>query len=153
MATYKKKGSKFKRKGLDSSKKDSTTAEVFESLDVNASRTEKIVAKYQNYIIGFVGLAVVVVLGYLGYENLIIQPKSKEANNELFTAQNYFNQALNDDENSDSLFLLSLNGGEGKYGFLDIIKNYRGTNAANLSLYSAGTVSYTHLTLPTKRIV
>ena len=59
----------------------------------------------------------IVVLGYLGYENLIIQPKSEEANNELFTAQNYFNQALNDDENSDSLFLLSLNGGEGKYGF------------------------------------
>ena len=45
MATYKKKGSKSKHKGFDSSKKDSTTAEVFESLDVNASRTEKIVAK------------------------------------------------------------------------------------------------------------
>ena len=142
MATYKKKGSKSKHKGFDSSKKDSTTAEVFESLDVNASRTEKIVAKYQNYIIGFVALAVIVVLGYLGYENLIIQPKSEEANNELFTAQNYFNQALNDDENSDSLFLLSLNGGEGKYGFLDIIKNYRGTDAANLSLYSAGMAYY-----------
>ena len=142
MATYKKKESKSKNKGFDSSKKDSTTAEVFESLDVNASKTEQVVAKYQNFIIGFVTLAIIVVLGYLGYENLIIQPKSEEANNELFTAQNYFNQALNNDQNSDSLFLLSLNGGEGKYGFLDIIENYSGTEAANLSLYSAGMAYY-----------
>lgn len=138
MATYKKKGSNSKNKGYDSSKKDSTTAEVFESLDVNASKTEQIVAKYQNFIIGFVALSIISVLGYLGYENLIIQPKSEEASNELFTAQNYFNQALNNDQNSDSLFLLSLNGGEGKYGFLDIIENYSGTEAANLSSYSAG---------------
>jgi hypothetical protein len=122
MATYKKKASKSKSKGFDSSNKNSTTAEVFETLDVNASKTELIVSKYQNYIIGFVGLTVFAVLGYLGYENLIFQPKSDEANNELFTAQNYFNKALSDTENSDSLFLLSLNGGEGKYGFLDIIK-------------------------------
>ena len=138
MATYKKKASKSKSKGFDSSKNDSTTAEVFETLDVNASKTELIVSKYQNYIIGFVGLTVFAVLGYLGYENLIFQPKSDEANNELFTAQNYFNKALSDTENSDSLFLLSLNGGEGKYGFLDIIKNYSGTDAANISVYSAG---------------
>jgi tetratricopeptide (TPR) repeat protein len=138
MATYKKKASKSKSKGFDSSKNDSTTAEVFETLDVNASKTELIVSKYQNYIIGFVGLTVFAVLGYLGYENLIFQPKSDEANNELFTAQNYFNKALSDTENSDSLFLLSLNGGDGKYGFLDIIKNYSGTDAANISVYSAG---------------
>ena len=138
MATYKKKASKSKSKDFDSFKNDSTTAEVFETLDVNASKTELIVSKYQNYIIGFVGLTVFAVLGYLGYENLIFQPKSDEANNELFTAQNYFNKALSDTENSDSLFLLSLNGGEGKYGFLDIIKNYSGTDAANISVYSAG---------------
>ena len=37
---------------------------------------------------------------------------------------------------------MSLNGGEGKYGFLDIIENYSGTEAANLSLYSAGMAYY-----------
>ena len=138
MATYKKKGYKSRSKDFNSSVKDSTTAEVFETLDVSASRTEMIVSKYQNYIIGIVGLSVIIVLGYLGYENFILQPKSEEANNELFTAQNYFNKALNDSENKDSLFLLSLNGGEGKFGFLDIINNYSGTDAANLSYYSAG---------------
>ena len=47
-------------------------------------------------------------------------------------------------DESDSLFLLSLNGADGKYGFLDIIKNYKGTDAANISLYSAG-MAYYHL--------
>ena len=136
MATYKKKG--YKRKNKDLNQKQSTTAEVFDTLDQSASSTEKIVARYQNYIIGLVLLVVVVVLGFLGYSSLILDPKSEEANNELFTAQNYFGQALIDTENSDSLFTLSLNGADGKYGFLDIIENYSGTNAANLATYSAG---------------
>ena len=140
MATYKKKG--FKRKTKDLDKNQSTTAEVFDTLDQSASSTEKIVAKYQNYIVGFVITVVVIVLGFLGYSSLILEPKSDEANNELFTAQNYFSQALVDAENSDSLFLLSLNGGEGKYGFLDIIENYNGTNASNLAYYSAGMAYY-----------
>jgi tetratricopeptide (TPR) repeat protein len=140
MATYKKKG--FKRKTKDLDKNQSTTAEVFDTLDQGASSTEQIVAKYQNYIVGFVITVVVIVLGFLGYSSLILEPKSDEANNELFTAQNYFSQALVDAENSDSLFLLSLNGGEGKYGFLDIIENYNGTNASNLAYYSAGMAYY-----------
>ena len=140
MATYKKKG--FKRKTKDLDKNQSTTAEVFDTLDQGASSTEQIVAKYQNYIVGFVITVVVIVLGFLGYSSLILEPKSDEANNELFTAQNYFSQALVDAENSDSLFLLSLNGGEGKYGFLDIIENYNGTNASNLAYYSSGMAYY-----------
>jgi len=136
MATYKKKG--LKRKNKDLNQNQSTTAEVFETLDQSASSTEKIVAKYQNYIIGFLLLVVVMVLGFLGYSSLILDPKSDEANNELFTAQNFFGQALIDTENSDSLFNLSLNGADGKYGFLDIIENYSGTHAANLATYSAG---------------
>jgi len=39
---------------------------------------------------------------------------------------------------SDSLYRRALNGGEGKYGFLDIIQNYEGTPAAKLATYSAG---------------
>ena len=140
MATYKKKGLKRKSSNIDTNQ--STTAEVFDTLDQSASRTERIVAKYQKHIIGTVLAIVFMVLGYLGYSSLILEPNSEEANNELFTAQNYFSLALEDNENSDSLFLLSLNGGEGKYGFLDIIKNYGGTDAANLSLYSAGMAYY-----------
>ncbi len=138
MATYRKKSIKSRSKNSENSTNDSTTAEVFDSLDVGASKTELIVSKYQNYIISFVVIAVFSVLGYLAYQNFILQPKSEDANNELFTAQNYFNLALTNNENKDSLFILSLNGSEGKYGFLDIIENYKGTKAANLSYYSAG---------------
>ena len=111
MATYKKKGLKRKSSNIDTNQ--STTAEVFDTLDQSASRTERIVAKYQKHIIGTVLAIVFMVLGYLGYSSLILEPNSEEANNELFTAQNYFSLALEDNENSDSLFLLSLNGGEG----------------------------------------
>ena len=140
MATYKKKG--LKRKTSNSDINQSTTAEVFDTLDQSASSTERIVAKYQKHIIGSVLVIVIMVLGFLGYSSLVLEPNSDEANNELFTAQNYFSLALEDNENSDSLFLMSLNGGDGKYGFLDIIENYSGTNASQLSYYSAGMAYY-----------
>ena len=53
MATYNKRGGKrfnSKRKVLNKENAESTTAEVFESLDSGASKTEKFVSKYnQNY--------------------------------------------------------------------------------------------------------
>ena len=61
MATYKKKG--LKRKASNTDNNQSTTAEVFDTLDQSASSTEKIVAKYQNYIVGGVITIVIMVLG------------------------------------------------------------------------------------------
>ncbi len=139
MATYKRRGYK---KSITSSKEDnlveeSKTAEVFEKLDDTASKTEKWVSNYQNIILGFIGAAIFSVLSYLGYNKFILEPKAKEAISELNQAQIYFDLALNSVK-SDSLFLRSLNGGEGKYGFLDIIENYSNTPAAKLAIYSAG---------------
>ena len=139
MATYKKRGSK---KSKISSKQieevqESTTAEVFETLDSTASKTEEWVVRYQNVILTFIGIVAVGVLGYLGYKNYVIEPKTKEAISELNQAQFYFELAVNS-QDSDSLYKRALNGGEGKYGFLDIIKNYEGTTAAKLATYSAG---------------
>ena len=53
MATYQKRGQKRSNKANSNqnSKDSSTTAEVFETLDSTAGRTETIVAKYQNYIL------------------------------------------------------------------------------------------------------
>lgn len=138
MATYKKRGSKPKNQQNDNLGQESTTAEVFSTLDQSASKSEAWVAKNQNYILSGIGMVVLVVLGYLGYTNFILEPKAAEANEEMFQAQQYFDQALLDSESSDSLFSLSLEGGEGKYGFLDIIDQYSGTPAANIATYSAG---------------
>ena len=139
MATYKKRGAK---KSIAPNKQDeivtdSTTAEVFETLDTTANKTEEFVVKYQNLILGFIGVVAIGVLGYLGYTNFVVEPKAKEAVSELNQAQYYFELAVNSVD-SDSLYRRALNGGEGKYGFLDIIENYKGTLAAKLAKYSAG---------------
>ena len=139
MATYKKRGAK---KSITPSKEneavlESTTAEVFETLDSTASKTEEWVVKYQNFILGFIGVVALGVLGYLGYKNFVVEPRAQEAVSELNQAQYYFELAVNSIE-SDSLYRRALNGGEGKYGFLDIIDNYQGTPAAKLATYSAG---------------
>jgi tetratricopeptide (TPR) repeat protein len=140
MATYKKRGSKPKTKAdkADLLEQQSTTAGVFNTLDESASKTEEWVAKNQKYIFIIVGFAAVVVLGYLGYSKFIQEPKESEAMNDMFKAQQYFDQAVNGSE-KDSLFTLALNGGEGKFGMLDIIEEYSGTNAGNLANYYAGT--------------
>jgi tetratricopeptide (TPR) repeat protein len=139
MATYKKRGYKPKTKAekADLLEQKSTTAGVFSTLDEGASKTEQWVAKNQKYIFIIVGLAVTVVLGYLGYSKFIQEPKESAAMNDMFKAQQYFDQAVIGTE-KDSLFTLALNGGEGKFGMLDIIEEYKGTNAANLANYYAG---------------
>jgi len=139
MATYKKRGGKptTKAEKIDHLEEESATAEVFSSLDEGASKTEAWVEKNQKAILIFVGVVAIGVLGYLGFQNFIQEPKEAEATNEMFQAQSYYEQALVA-TSKDSLFNLALNGGEGKFGFLDIIDNYGGTNAANLSKYYAG---------------
>lgn len=139
MATYKKRGHKpqSKEERQAAIEKESTTAEVFNTLDDKASRTEEWVAKNQKLIYIIIGVVVVVVLGSLAYNQYILKPKETEASNEMYQAQVYFEQALGAQQ-KDSLFNLSLNGGMGKYGFLDIIDNYGGTDAANISRYYAG---------------
>jgi len=139
MATYKKRGYKPKTKveKQDRIEEESTTAEVFSTLDEGASKTEAWVEKNQKPILIFVVVVAVSVLGYLGFQQFIQEPKETEAMNEMFQAQTYYEQALTA-TSKDSLFTLALNGGEGKFGFIDIIDNYGGTNAANLAKYYAG---------------
>ena len=115
---------------------------------MNETRTlfikERIINKYQKLLVGLISGIVIVFVLYFGYDKLIYQPKVDESNAELFTAQKYFNLAVEAAETSDSLYNLSLNGADGKYGFLDIIEDYSGTPAANISNYSAG-IAYFNL--------
>ena len=139
MATYKKRGykPKTKKEKEEVVEEGSTTAGVFNTLDEGASKTEEWFVKNQNYIIGAIGVIALVVLGYLGYDRYIMEPKQKEAMNEMYQAKTYFDDAANG-ISSDSLYAMSLSGGEGKYGMLDIIDQYSGTQAANLASYYAG---------------
>lgn len=145
MATYNKRGYKTPKEkevkevveDVQVDEKDSTTAGVFSKLDETATKTEDFVAKNQKVIIGFVAAIALVTVGYLAFEKFIATPKEEEAANEMFVAQQNFQKAT-DGVASDSLYKLSLNGSEGKFGFIKIAEEYSGTDAGNLANYYAG---------------
>lgn len=143
MATFNRRGYKNSKSNQAQKGEKSQTAEVFESLDSTANKSEQWILKNQKIILTIIALISVSVLSYIGYERLISDPNEKEAISELNKAQYFFELALVSNE-SDSLFKLALNGGEGKYGFLDIVKEYSGTKASNLANYSIG-MSYLNL--------
>lgn len=151
MATFNRRGYKKSKSDQAQKGEKSQTAEVFESLDSTANKSEQWILKNQNIILTFIGVISLSVLSYLGYERLIADPNEKEAISELNKAQYFFELALVSNE-SDSLFKLALNGGEGKYGFLDIVKEYSGTKASNLANYSIG-MSYLNLKEYDKAII
>lgn len=147
MATYNKRGYKAPKPAENNEVEPveetfdgkSTTAEVFNSLDQGASKTEEWVAKNQKGIFGAVLVIALATVGYFAYDKFVETPKEADAADDMFQAQQYFEQAVNAPTASDSLFKLALNGGEGKLGFLGIIENNAGTDAANLAEYYAGT--------------
>lgn len=141
MATYKKRGYKPKTKveKQHDIEEGSTTAEVFNTLDEGASKTEAFVEKNQKYIFIILGVVAAIVLGTMGYKEFISGPKQITAMNDMYQAQKYFDEATTSSVAKDSLYNLALNGGEGKFGMLDIINEYSGTDAANLASYYAGT--------------
>ena len=138
MATYKKRGNKVKKGNQATIEDQSTTAEVFNTLDETASRSEQWVEKNQKII--FTGLIVVagIILAFLAYNKYIVEPKEKEAADELAFPKKYFEQAQSTSVEVDSLYNLSLNGADGKYGLIDIVDNYGGTKAGNLAKYMSG---------------
>ena len=139
MATYKKRGGKPKSKvdKQQSIEDGSTTAEVFNSLDDGASKTEQWFIANQKYIFIVVGFIASLILGFLGFDKFVQQPKEIQAMNEMYFAQKYFDEAVGS-INNDSLYILSLSGDGAKYGMLDIADIYSNTKAGNLANYYAG---------------
>ncbi|AWI25844.1 tetratricopeptide repeat protein [Flavobacterium pallidum] len=122
---------------LNIDEKDSATASVFNSLDNTASKTEEFVERNQKLIFGAVFVVALIAAGYFLYQKFVVEVKEAEANKDMFQAQKYFQQAT-DGVSPDSLYVLSLNGGEGKYGFVKLADKYSGTDAGNLANYYAG---------------
>ncbi len=143
MATYKKASKKAKTEveKMQGIEGESTTAEVFNTLDETASKSELWVMKNQKKIFIVLGLIVVGILAYLAYNKFIKEPNEKEATDELAFPKKYYDKALKSTVEVDSLFKLGLNGADGKYGFVDIADKYSGTTAGNLANGYAG-ISY-----------
>ena len=148
MATYNKRGYKAPKPKEDKiddeyidnvaiDETDSTTAEVFNSLDETASRTEDFVARNQKLILGIVGAIAIAAIAYTLYVKFVADPKEIDATTEMYMAQKNF-QLATDGTASDSLYNLALNGAEGKLGFVKIAEDFSGTDAGNLANYYAG---------------
>ena len=158
MATYNKRGYKApkeKEEKVDANfientpnvdAKDSTTAKAFDALDDTASKTEEWVARNQKYILGVLGVAALVTLGYLLFQRFVAEPKEENATTDLFVAQTNFQLATDatDVKKQDSLYNLVLKGSEGKQGATGIADQYSGTDSGNVANYYAG-IAYLNL--------
>ncbi len=146
MATYKKRGYKPKNKEEQQQvdNMDSTTAEVFNTLDETASKSEQWIQKNSKVLFSTLVAIVVVFLAFLAYNSLVAEPNELEASNELAFPRKYFDEAATAGSGIDSLLTLGLEGADGNYGFIDIADAYSGTDAGNLANYYAG-ISYLQL--------
>ncbi len=104
--------------------------EFLENPEILASKTEEFLndKKNQTLVFGIGGVLLALVAVFFAYKYYITN-QNKEAQEEMFQAVFYFE--------ADSLGK-ALNGDGINYGFLDIISDYSGTNAANLANFYAG---------------
>lgn len=101
-----------------------------ENVEKVLSRTELFIEENQNKLLAGLGIIVLVVAGFIGVRHFYSIPREKKAQVALFPAENYFAK--------DSLNL-ALNGDGIKcVGFLGVIDDYSGTDAANLAYAYAG---------------
>ncbi len=100
-----------------------------ENIEESLTRTEQFIVSNQKTISIIIGVIVVVILGYFGFQRYYQQPKTKEAQEQMFMAQRFFE--------SDSLDK-ALYGDGNSLGFIDIADEYGFTKPGNLANYYAG---------------
>ena len=116
-------------------KNKSAQEDNLQELESALTKTEQFIEDNQKRITYAVGGILLVVVAFLGFNKVYLQPKEEEALAQMFMAENYFEK--------DS-FELAVNG-DGNYdGFLDIMDDYGVTKSANRAKYYTG-ISYLHL--------
>lgn len=117
---------------MSKQKKDHSEEEVLVDVGQSLSKAEHFFEENRKSIT-FIAVALFVIVGgYFAYLHLYQNPREVEAQDSIFSAQNYFEQ--------DSL-RLALKGDGQNYGFIDVAEEYSGTKAGNLANYYAG-ISY-----------
>jgi tetratricopeptide (TPR) repeat protein len=104
--------------------------------EVSGFSVKSIWEQYQQYILYAAGGLLVLILGWVLYKKLIVEPRQKEAIESVWQAELQFSR--------DS-FQMALDNPGGNYdGFVAIADKYSGTAYGNLANYYAG-VCYLHL--------
>ncbi len=120
------------RRKKDQKKADETLVDIVEVRD----SAQDFLDHNQRYIFGGLTLIVLIIGGYLAYNNFYKKPRQASAMEQMYQAQVQFER--------DSFALALTNPGGGYEGFLDIVDNYKGTAAANTAKYYAG-ICYLYL--------
>lgn len=92
-------------------------------------KSEAFVIKYRKPIVSVVVAIILCVVAYLAYSTYVVAPKEAEADKAIFKAEQYF---VNGDLET------ALNGDGINAGFMEVIENHKGTNAANIAYAYAG---------------
>ncbi|PLX14582.1 MAG: tetratricopeptide repeat protein [Marinilabiliales bacterium] len=100
-----------------------------ETIEESLSKTEGFIVENQNVISIVVGVVVVVILAYFGFQRYYMDPQNLEAQEQMFNAQRFFE--------ADSLEK-ALQGDGNSMGFVQIAEDYSLTKAGNLANYYAG---------------
>lgn len=101
-----------------------------EALAEQISKSEEFIEKNKN-VLTYIILGIAVVIGGFFYWKSQMAEKETEAQTEMYKAQFYFD--------ADSL-TKALTGDGNNLGFMDIIEEYDGTKAANLSKFYVGVI-------------
>lgn len=121
---------KYKKKAVE----NSTTKEVFESLDQSVIESELFLEKNAKLISIIFGVLLAIALAYFAYVNLYQEPQNQVATKDLYNAKVELDK--------DSLSF-ALDGQSGGYiGFNEIKEKYSNTNAGNLAHYYAAIANY-----------
>lgn len=127
---------KLKRKytmSTENIKANNENEQENKSLNVGeiVSSSEKFIEKNKKLIIAIVAVIVLGIAAYFLYQSFVVEPKEKNAQEELFAAQKYFEQED---------FKKALEG-DGKHaGLISIIEEYGSTKGGSLANYYAGNI-------------
>ncbi len=114
---------------MSKKQKEIKTESQFENIEETLTKTEQFIINNQNTIYIVVAVLVAIVLGYFGWNKYYIEPKTQEALNQIYPAQQYFQ--------ADSLDK-ALFGDGNNLGFVDIADEYSMTAPGKLANYYAG---------------
>ncbi len=112
-------------------KKTTRAEENIQAVEQALSRTEQFIEDNQKPILGVIGVLIVIILAFFGFQRFYLQPQEEKAQLQMFMAEKYFDM--------DSLNL-ALNGDGINPGFLDIIDDFKWTKTSNLALYYTGII-------------
>jgi tetratricopeptide (TPR) repeat protein len=115
-------------------KNNTTEHSSIENVGQALNKAEQFIETNKTPLIAIVSAIIIIVGGFFLYKKYYVAPQEKEAQEQMFVAEQYFEK--------DS-FNLALNGDGNNWGFLKIIDEYGVTKSADLAHYYAG-ICYLH---------